>query len=204
MLSLSSMSQAGPRTARRRSAFALCLVVTVGLAGCGGNGGLDDSGEATPSGDAVPTTVAWVDFRSDEGRFRVEMPNQPDRSQQDVPVGDGSLRLILFTANVNDSVAYNVGFVDYPEAITEADPATVLDGVVQGAAQQVSGTVVSKTPTTANGSPAVDYVVGAQGGQVQARAILVANRLYILQGASKEPDPDGFGRLATSFELLPA
>ncbi|MGI9119957.1 MAG: hypothetical protein ACR2G7_07545 [Acidimicrobiales bacterium] len=156
---------------------------------------------ATSTNAAVPTTQAWVDFRSDEGRFRIQMPEQPERSQQEVAVGDISLTLVLFTAMVTDSAAYDVGYVDYPESIAEADPAVVLDGVVQGAAKQVSGTVTSNVPTTANGSPAVDYVVAVQGGQVQARAILIANRFYILQHAAEKPDPDAFGRLVASFEL---
>ncbi len=187
----------------RLSALALCVLIAAGLAGCGGGGDQDpDAAGGASTGEAVPTTETWVDFSSDEGRFAVQMPTQPERSQQELSVGDISLTLILFTTMVKDSKAYNVGYVDYPPEITEADPAEVLSGVVQGAAQQVSGTVTSNTPTTANGSPAVDYVVAVQGGQVQARAILVANRLYVVQEATEKPDPDGFGRLVASFELL--
>lgn len=203
MLPSSPVPRSGPGRARQ-PALAVAVVVALGLAGCGGDGAPnpDDAGGATSTREAAPTTPALVDFRSEEGRFRVQLPEQPERSQQAVPVGDVSLTVVFFTVELSDSVAEVVGYVDYPTEITETDPMVVLDGAANGAAQQVSGTVVSRTPTTANGSPALDFVIEAQGAQVQSRGILVGNRLYLLETVTKEPDPDRFGRLTGSFELV--
>jgi hypothetical protein len=118
-------------------------------------------------------------------------------------VTTSTISFVTFVAELSDSVT-TVAYADYPP--TQVDPAPVLDGVVSGAAMAVAGTVASKTPTTVNGSPAVDYVIEMGGWRIPARAILVGNRLgnrlYVLQGPTIEVDPDGFGRLIGSFELL--
>lgn len=89
-----------------------------------------------------------------------------------------------------------------PEEVLDVDPGTVLDGAVQGAATNLSGTVESSTKLTVEGFPAVDYVVAVEGGRVEARAILAGSRIYLLQRAARQSDPDDFRRLVDSFELL--
>lgn len=141
-------------------------------------------------------------FESGEGRFRVALPEQPTRREEDVDDDDLETKVVLFTSRFGDTATMNVSYADYPEAITEIEPRLVLTGAVQGAVNRVSGTLARQTPLTAEGAPAVDYVIEGDDGWLQARAILVGNRLYLLQLAAEKPDARAFERLVTSFELL--
>ncbi|MDP9418854.1 MAG: hypothetical protein M3P53_01645 [Actinomycetota bacterium] len=173
----------------------LVVVVAISVAGlgaCSGGGSSDSSG----------ANRAWPLFESGEGRFRVALPEEPARHEQDVDEEDLETKAVLFTSKFGDTATVNVSYADYPEAITEIEPRVVLAGAVKGAVNRVSGTLARQTPLTAEGSPAVDYVIEGDEGWLQARAILVGNRLYLLQLAAPRPNAGAFERLVTSFELL--
>ena len=165
------------------------VVAVVGLVGCAG-------------GSSDRAARSWSVFESGEGRFRVALPEQPTRREEDVDDDDLETKVVLFTSRFGDTATMNVSYADYPEAITEIEPRLVLTGAVQGAVNRVSGTLARQTPLTAEGAPAVDYVIEGDDGWLQARAILVGNRLYLLQLAAEKPDARAFERLVTSFELL--
>ena len=155
----------------------------------------------TPPGDAAG---GWVNFESPDGGFRVELPVEPVRQEETVQSDVGPLQAVLFAATTDPGSSYSIAYTDYPEAVLQVEPGAVLDGAVQGAAANVSGTVQSSTKLEAEGFPAVDYVINVQGGQLQARGILVDRRIYLLQRAGPQPDEAGFRRLVDSFELINA
>lgn len=187
-----------PTASSPSSAFAprwrllVIAIAVIAVASCNGGGS-----SQPPDGDR-----AWPAFESGEGRFRVALPEEPARQEEDVDEEDLETKAVLFTSQLGDTATVNVSYADYPEAITEIDPRVVLAGAVQGAVKRVSGTLARQTPLTAEGSPAVDYVIEGDEGWLQARAILVGNRLYLLQLAAPRPDAAAFERLVTSFELL--
>lgn len=189
-----SQPTATPPLAPCRRLLGVVAVLVAVLAGCDGGG--DDSG-ARPGQER-----AWSLFESGEGRFRVALPGEPTRREQGVDDASPETRAVLFTTQLGEAATLNVSYADYPEAITEIEPQLVLAGAVQGAVNRVSGTLARQTPLTAEGSPAIDYVIEGDEGWLQARAILVANRLYLLQLAAPRPDAGAFERLVTSFDLL--
>ena len=170
------------------------LALAASLAGCSG-GASDRSGGGSVDG-------AWSLFESGEGRFRVALPERPERQEQALGDGDLETKAVQFTSRLGDAATMNVSFADYPESIAEVDPRVVLAAAVAGAVERVAGTLAAQAPLTAEGSPAVDYLIEDGEGWVQARAILVGNRLYLLQLATPVRDPGAFERLVTSFELL--
>ena len=200
------------RVPRLVAAVALALV----LVGCSDEpDSADELGAADQPADSSETTVTtadaaepgdaaggWVDFESAEGGFRVELPLEPVRQEQTVQSDVGPLQAVLFAATPDATSSYSVAYTDYPEAVLQVEPEAVLDGAVQGAAANVSGTVQSSTKLTAEGFPAVDYVINVEGGQLQARGMLVDRRIYLLQRAGAQPDEAGFRRLVDSFELV--
>ena len=173
---------------RWRLGLAVLAVVMVGVAGCGGGGSEADR--------------SWSVFQSEEGGFRVALPGEPARREQALGEEAPESRLVSFTTQLDDVTTLDVSWADYPAAIAEIDPRLVLTGAVTGAVERASGTLARQTPLTAEGSPAVDYVIDASEGWLQARAILVANRLYVLQLAAPRPDAAAFEALVTSFDLL--
>jgi hypothetical protein len=190
------------------------LVVALTMAGCSDDAVDQPDGSAAPGGDAEEGAGAddeepadeadddWITFESPEGGFRVELPSEPESNVQSVPSQAGPLEAAVFTVEVDADTGYIVAYTDYPEEVLEVEPGTVLDGAVQGAATNVSGTVESSTKLTVEGFPAVDYVIAVDGGRVEARAILAGSRIYLLQRAASQPDQDEFRRLVDSFELL--
>ena len=182
----------GTRSARRRLVAAVAVGI-IALAGCSGGRGETAS---------RPGDRAWSVFESAEGRFRIALPEEPERREQEVDDDDLETRAVLFTSRLGDTATVNVSYADYPPALAEVDPRLVLAGAVTGAVERVSGTLAAQTPLTAEGSPAVDYLIEDGEGWVQARAIFVGTRLYLLQLAAPTRDPGAFERLVTSFDLL--
>ena len=192
------------------------LVVALALLGCSDEpDAADEPGAADEPADPSETTVTtagaaepgdaaggWVDFESAEGNFRVELPVEPVRQEETVPSDVGPLQAVLFAATTDPGSSYSIAYTDYPEAVLQVEPGAVLDGAVQGAATNVSGTVQSSTKLEAEGFPAVDYVINVDDGQLQARGILVDRRIYLLQRAGAQPDEAGFRQLVDSFELI--
>ena len=215
-------TRAGHRRGHVRFRRLLLIVLTLtafALVGCGD----DDESTAPSDGGATSTTAdpapadgaptsspaedgagaGWSVFESSEGGFRVELPGEPARGEQQVDAQGTLLQLVAFST-ASGSTLYNVAYVDYPEIVSAIDPIRTLDGVVQGAANQARGTVIARQSLTASGSPAVDYTIELSDGRIQARAILAGTRLYLLQQASEAPDQPGFERMVGSFELIPA
>lgn len=173
--------------------LAVLTVVIAALAGCSDGGGDGSGGTGNR---------AWPLFESGEGRFRVALPEQPDRREVEADDLRLETRAVMFTSRLGDVATVNVTYADYPQAIADVDPQLVLTGAVTGAVERVSGTLAAQAALTAEGSPAVDYLIEDGDGWVQARVILVGSRLYLLQLAAPDRDPGAFERLVTSFELL--
>jgi hypothetical protein len=99
----------------------------------------------------------------------------------------------------------SVGYVDYPAEFASVDPKQVLGGVAQGAAGNVGGGEVARNdPGTFLGLDSVDYQVKADDAELQAKAFLKENRMYILQAVSaKLADADAeYDQMVESFKLL--
>ncbi|MGH2767578.1 MAG: hypothetical protein ACRDIF_01285, partial [Actinomycetota bacterium] len=168
----------------------LALLGALSLAACGGKQ------EAAP-----------VPLDSVEGRFRAEFPGKPEQSELRLDVLGSPVFLVTFQSEVKEG-AHSIAYADYSEAITTADPRGVLDGAAEGAARNLPGKLISKTPGAFQGFASIDYAVAgerkAKGVLLKARALLVGRRIYILQGVSKrsDPAPTLYERMLASFKLL--
>ncbi|MCL5275564.1 MAG: hypothetical protein M1434_12605 [Chloroflexi bacterium] len=170
--------------------ISLVLVCAFLLVACGG---------AAPS---------WQDFSSDKGKFTVTMPATPKESSQSVDTAAGKIDLYLYTAQVGTS-AYLVSFSDYPaDMMSQADPAKVLDGAMNGAVTNISGTILSSQDITLSGNPGKDF--SAEGkiknpgdGSVRGRIYLVKNRLYqiIVVGMKDQIPTADADKYLQSFKL---
>lgn len=153
-----------------------------------------------PGSDSMPSVDKWTTFSDPEGRFTVSMPKEPERTTQQAPAGTVTLDVITYTADYGDS-AVVVGYTDYPQDLQLGAPEDVLDGAVQGAAEGTEGTVISSTPTTVGGLPAIDSETQVEQGRVLSRFLLDDRRLYILSTVAKESRSDIQRHLTDSFTL---
>lgn len=148
--------------------------------------------------DSMPSIDKWTTFSDPGGRFTVSMPKEPERTTQEAPAGTVTLDVIAFTAEYNDG-AVVVGYTDYPEDLQLGAPQDVLEGAVEGAAQATEGTVVSSTPTTVAGRPAMDADTQVEQGRALTRWVLDGRRLYVLTTAADGSRSDIQRHLADSF-----
>ncbi len=172
----------------KTNTISLALVISFLLAACG----------ATPS---------WQTFTSDKGKFTVEMPATPKESTQSVDTALGKIELTLYTAQVGTS-AYLATFSDYPDVMSKADPAKVLDGAMNGAVTNVSGKILSSSDITINGNPGKEFsaegkITNPGDGSVRGRIYLVKTRLYqlIVVGLKDQIPTADADRYLQSFKL---
>jgi hypothetical protein len=176
------------KRARALPLFLLAPVTALALVACG------DGEEAVP-------------FESAEGRFRVNLPGKPERTEQNQAT-DGQTGKVIEFAVESGNRAYAVSFGDLPPAsLAQVTPAAALDTVPEASLVNFPGRVTSKQATNAVGNPAIDYVIDgegpAQGARLRARAVLVGTRLYLLRGVGKGTSTPFYDRMVSSFQLLP-
>jgi hypothetical protein len=171
----------------------MALLIVLVLTGPACGGGSDADAKAQPR-----------TFKSTEGRFSAEFPGEPREEVQTTTAEGIDLEIHFFT-NQSPDRALSVGYVDYPEEFKTLDAAQILSGVADGAAGKVAGGRVSKNePGTFQGVPSVDYEVTSAEANLEAKAFLIENRLYLLQAVSEKiADADRqYDRLVESFKLI--
>lgn len=142
-------------------------------------------------------------FTSDEGRFRVDFPAEPERRSQNVGAGESRMELVAFTAADGDGQVFSVAYADYPQDMA-TDPKELLDSAVDGAASSTGGSVTSREQSTYQDNEAIEYLIDGADSQIRARAVLAGSRLYILQVVRQE-DPvqaSRFETFAGSLQIL--
>jgi hypothetical protein len=148
------------------------LATAVILAACGGTSSNSNSPSPTPS--ATP-------FVATDSHFSAVFPAKPQRQTQAINETGLNTTMTLYIATTNDEQVA----VAYQKLPSPPDPAGVkagLDGGVNGSAQNVKGTIVSRSNTTFLGQPAEDAVIQAQGTVVHERIVFIGDGLYVLEG----------------------
>jgi hypothetical protein len=192
----------------RRSALAFSLVGLLAVsAGCTGGDpepGASKAGTGSTSSTTAkpPAEADYVDgvFRSEVGGFSVALPSAPRRIARQEPLRDLTLDVVIYDVAVSDAEAYQVTYVDYPEALGPLDPPAVLDGAVEGLVSRVSGTLEGRTDLTYVGRAAVDADVRA-GFDIHVRAFLVGRRLYTLQRIGGDARSEIYQEMLDTFAL---
>ncbi len=159
---------------------------------------------ASACGSDTKSETEFKNFESTDGRFSADFPGEPEEDTQSTTAEGLNLDIHFFTSETDD-YAVSVGYVDYPEEFKTVDPKLVLSGVSAGAAGNIQGGQVTKNePGMFQGVDSVDYEVTADDANLQAKAFLKENRLYLLQAVSADlADADAeYDRLVESFKLL--
>jgi hypothetical protein len=147
---------------------------------------------------------APVRFTSDEGRFSAEFPSKPVRSEVTSHVADGDIRQVNFSS-ASDRGVVAIKYRDFIGTLQDADTGRILDAAP--ATVMKGGTVESTTPTTAYGSPGVDFVVkGADGERLLGRIVLAGTenpRLFTLVAGPMDIEgaKAAYDRLLETFTL---
>jgi hypothetical protein len=162
----------------RRALGVLLLGVSLSAAACTATG-------------SEPTASAPVLQAFPDEAFTAEFPDSPKREEQTASVAGVDVKLVTYSVG-----ELAVGYVNYPTSLAGS-----LDGAVKGAADNIDGTVQTRTDTTFMGHPATDVVIKAPEGIVHTRLVLRGQRLYSLIGAGKDGPPPAYARLVETFVL---
>lgn len=166
---------------------------------------LDGTGADGDRGRGSSEAAELKPFTAADARFRAAFPGTPKRTEQDIPAGGSSLRLIQYTAESGGNRGFSVGWFQLASA---PDPNAVrpfLEATQRGSVAAVKGTLLTSTFVKQDGHDAVEYVARLSGGgYVKSRTVLVGQDVYVIQVVGPESDPERYDEFIESFEVVPA
>jgi hypothetical protein len=148
----------------------------------------------------------WSEYRSVEGRYRIDMPGKPELETDPVEMGDQELPMMQAIVG-GPEATYLAAYMDFPaEMIRGLPPHKVLENARDGAADGF--TLRSDRTLTVAGSPAREYVIEQPEGVVLVmRILLVGARLYQMVVVTIPPggtaDRADTRRFIDSFAVVP-
>ena len=151
----------------------------------------------------------WIEYRSAEGGYRVEMPSPPDVKPTPLQLADGRSAAMTLVDSSKGALAFLSSHIVYPAGYLHADRQRVLESVRKGSAK--GKTLVRERRLQVSGLPGLEYVVISEGVYNVVRSTLVGDRLYQVvvsggqeAGFDQAPDVQRFlnsFKLASSFSL---
>ncbi len=148
----------------------------------------------------------WSEYRSVEGRYRIDMPGKPTLETEQVELEDQEVPMMQAIVSRSDAT-YLSAYMDFPaEQIRGLPPRKVLENARDGAVEDFK--LRSDKELTVAGAPAREYVIEQDEGVVLVmRIVLVGARLYQMVvvtippgGTADRPDTR---RFIDSFALVP-
>lgn len=189
----------------RRLQFALVAVAAAAAVTAmavfvlGGTGAEDAAGRRSSD---VPELKP---FTAADARFRAGFPGPPKRSEQDIPAGGSSLRLVQYTAETGGNRGFSVGWFQLASPPEPGAVRSFLEATQRGSVAAVKGTLVTSTFVKQDGHDAVEYAARLSGGgYVKSRTVLVGRDVYVIQVVGPESDPERYDEFVASFEVVPA
>jgi hypothetical protein len=141
----------------------------------------------------------WKEFKSQEGAFSIVFPGQPKTRIQ--PTEAPGITFTLHLIQLTTFAEYSVMYADYPESISDRDPAVaqgVLDDGLAGAVAEVHSKLLSVKEISIDGHSGRLYAERMPGGEVlRGKTFLVDNRLF--QIAITTPKEEGVDAETVNF-----
>jgi outer membrane lipoprotein-sorting protein len=154
-----------------------------------------------------PGPPVWSEFRSDEGRFNILMPEKPVPQTSTFETKGGRFVEHTFTASHGLLVCV-VGYMDIPKQSLSANNVDILfDSTRDTFIKAVGGKLASENPLSLDGHTGREIKALLFQGEVRLRQFLVDDRLYQLyvMKADNVVDSDAeiFSKFFASFKLIP-
>lgn len=145
------------------------------------------------TGTAGTSTPAATDVFTSPDGMQARFPGQPTAEPAQVPTEVGTLD-VTFWVYEEDDGAMTIAAITYPIPPDQYDPEAGLDGAVDGAAQNIDGTVLSSTEISRGGLPGRDARIRASNDFIVRVLMLVdpdGPTLYQAQVVGTEDYVDG-------------
>lgn len=151
-----------------------------------------------------PGPPVWTEFRSEEGRFSVLMPEKPVSQASTFETAQGVFEQHIFVAS-HGLLVCMAAYTDIPkQALVANDLDGFLDSARDEFVKQVGGKIASETPLSMEGHPGREIKVHMFRGELRLRLFLVGTRLYLLSVINSEKDEsagEAFNKFFGSFKL---
>jgi hypothetical protein len=144
---------------------------------------------------------AWKVYRFEEGRFSVELPDEPAKSKQDLRAAVTNNSFTVKT----DSGFYMVSYVDSPTfGERPTNVSAILDRSVRGAASNVGAPTIRLEARQRNGFVGREvWFTGRDGTDYHGLVFLANERLYQVYASGSQAWVDGKDaiRFLNSFKM---
>ena len=191
--------------------FLILLFIIPVLFSCTSNANLAQENRLEDQNNSQDITKNWVDFESEDGRFRIKMPGIPTKETTKEVTDVGEILVELFLYEESATVAYIIGYNDYPSALfenaTDVLYKEMLLGGVEGFTENVGLDIIETSNDISLGKAkgiAVRAKSSTNSFYVHYRAYIISNRLYqigILRDGSY-PAKDKSDAFFGSFQLM--
>jgi len=154
-----------------------------------------------------PGPAVWSEFRSDEGRFSISMPERPVSQASTIETIQGRFEQHAFIAS-HMPLLCMVAYTDIPKPLLAADNADgFFDGVRDEFIKDAGGKLASESSLSLDGYPGREIKVHLFRGELRLRLFLVGDRLYIVSLTNldkvSESDAETPNKFFGSFKLNP-
>jgi outer membrane lipoprotein-sorting protein len=151
-----------------------------------------------------PGPPVWSEFRSEEGRFSVLVPEKPVSQTFSADTPQGRLEHHTFIAS-HPSLVCMVGYTDIPKQLLVANNADgFFNDLRDQTIKQAGGKLESESSLSLEGHPGREIKVHMFRGELRLQLFLVGDRLYILSLTrldKGESDGETFNKFFSSFKL---
>lgn len=150
-----------------------------------------------------PGPPVWTEFKSDEGRFSVLMPEKPQSEKSSVETGQARFEQHAFIA-AHSPLVCMVAYTDIPKNfLVDKDIDGFFDEIRDQFIKEVDGKLASETPLSVDGVAGREVKVHMYRGDLRLRMFLDGDRAYILSVLNLEKsDEEAAKKFFASFKLI--
>jgi hypothetical protein len=123
----------------------------------------------------------WIQYASDEGRFTVKFPKEPQEETHSFPVPHSEEALELSEYKAKGDVVFSVSYVELPTKWRIFGAGTLLKAAMQVVHSHMPGAkLIEKHRVKHKSYPALDFHMKEGDKEIEGRLILVGSTLYKL------------------------
>jgi len=190
------------------------LIIALFFIGCGGapNQELKDSLEELSDELAkleeeaeAPVEVSGDIFTSDDGKFQIRFPGDPEVTSENVPTDVGDIEMFTFMYEKSVTEVYMVAYSDYPSAMIELSKTEdLIQGAKEGVVGNIGATIEEEKKITLGDYEGIMFKAASETYFLYYKLYMVKNRLYqigILRDGSY-PEKSAVTDFIDSFKLV--
>ena len=149
-----------------------------------------------------PEPPVWTEFKSDEGRFSVLMPEKPQSQVSTLETGQGRFEHHVFIA-LHHPLVCMVAYVDIPKKFfVDKNIDGFFDELRDQFIKEADGKLASETPLSMDGHAGREVKVHIYRGDLRLRMFLVGDRAYVLSVVNMEKaDEEVVKKFFGSFKI---